>query len=127
MSAVETIETPGLGGLVPAGSPVVAGRVHLGRLRGKVPPDRLLVLVGFGTLVWLGSDEATPPELSRLVYRAAATVDRRGRLVLDRRARGWLAVKDPGSFEVLVMAAPAGGVLVVPVEDFGRRVSGVTS
>ena len=127
MSAVETIGTPGLGGLVPAGSPVVSGRVHLGRLRAELPADRLSVLVGFGTLVWLGDPEATSPELGRMVYRGEASVDQRGRVVLDRHARGWLAVADPGAFEALVMAAPTGGVLVVPVEDFGRRVSEVTS
>jgi hypothetical protein len=47
--------------------------------------------------------------------------------VLDRHVRAWLAVADPGLFDALVMPAVAGGVLVVPVEDFGRRVSGVTS
>jgi len=32
MSAVETMDAPAGGGLVPAGVPVVSGRVHLGRL-----------------------------------------------------------------------------------------------
>jgi hypothetical protein len=129
MSAVETIGEPlGAGGLVPAGSPVVSGRVHLGRLRSRLPVDGpVAVLVGFGSLVWLGDPgEVTPPDLGRMAYRSEVTVDRRGRVVLDRRARAWLAVEDPTSFEALVMSAPAGGVLVVPVEDFGRRIEAVT-
>jgi hypothetical protein len=80
MSAAETIGTPEvLGGLVPAGSPVVAGRVHLGRLRSRLPAaDGVVVLVGFGSLAWLGTPDSTPPPLGRLVYRAEASVDRRG-------------------------------------------------
>lgn len=128
MSAVETTGTPVLNGLLPPGSPVESGRVHLGRLRPQLPAGRVTVLVGFASLGWLGDPEAaTPPDLGRMVYRSDVSADRRGRVVLDRRARAWLAVADAASFDALVMPSPAGGVLVVPVEDFGRRISEVTS
>jgi len=130
LSAVETMGAPlGPGGLVPAGSPVASGRVHLGRMRSRLPVEGpVAVLAGFGSLVWLGDlEESAPPELGGMVYRGEVVVDRRGRVVLDRQARAWLAVVDPGLFEALVMPAPAGGVLVVPVEDFAGRVGAVTS
>lgn len=128
MTAVETTGTPPVvGGLLPPGSPVESGRVHLGRLRSQLPTGRVTVLVGFASLAWLGDPEVTtPPDLGRMVYRSDVSVDRRGRVVLDRRARAWLAVADPASFDALVMTSPAGGVLVVPVEDFALRVEGVT-
>jgi hypothetical protein len=127
MTAVETIGgSPALGGLIPAGSPVVAGRVHLGRLRSRLPvTGPVTLLAGFGTLAWLG-DASLSPALGSMVYRSEVAVDRRGRVVLDRHARSWLAVADPASFEALVMPAPVGGVLVVPVDDFARRVEAVT-
>jgi hypothetical protein len=40
-----------------------------------------------------------------MVYRAETTPDRRSRVVLDRRARAWLAVATPTEFEAVVMAA----------------------
>ena len=130
MSAVETMEVPAdVGGLVPAGVPVVSGRVHLGRLRSQLPLETPVVLVaGFGSLVWLGGPDMSAPEgLGRMVYRCEVAVDRRGRVVLDRQTRAWLAVAEPASFEALVMSARTGGVLVVPVESFGRRVEAVVA
>jgi hypothetical protein len=62
-----------------------------------------------------------------MVYRTVVRADRRGRVVLDRQARAWLALPDPAVFEALVMPAPTAGVLVVPVEGFARRVAAVTS
>jgi hypothetical protein len=52
MTAVETIGgSPALGGLVPAGSPVVSGRVHLGRPRSRLPvAGPVTLLAGFGRL-----------------------------------------------------------------------------
>jgi hypothetical protein len=61
-----------------------------------------------------------------MAYRGEARLDRRGRAVLDRRARAWLGVADPSAFEVVVMPVATGGVLVVPVEGFSRRLAGVT-
>ena len=40
---------------------------------------------------------------------------------MDRRARTWLAVGELNRFDVVVVPAPDGGLLVVPVEDFARR------
>ena len=128
MSAVETMGTPAVGGLVPVGVPVVSGRVHLGRLRSHLPVDGPVVLAaGFGTLVWLGGPGLSEPDgLGSMVYRREVAVDRRGRVVLDRQARAWLAVTDTMAFEALVMPAPGGGVLVIPVDGFARRVEAVT-
>ncbi len=39
--------------------------------------------------------------------------------------RAWLAVADPMRFEAFLMPCPSGGVLVVPVEGFARRVEAV--
>ena len=56
-----------------------------------------------------------------MVSRGETTIDGRGRAVLDRRTRAWLAVKDPTRFEVMLMPVGSGGVLVIPIEDFTRR------
>jgi hypothetical protein len=112
--------------LMPPGAPVSAGRVHVGRLRSRLPAlGPVQVVVGFGSVCWLGGPDDRPPSLGRMVYRAEAGIDRRGRLVLDRRGRAWLAVADPGAFEAVVMPAPAGGVLVIPVEGFSGRLHAV--
>ena len=111
--------------LTPAGIPVDRGRVHLGRLRQllevSAASDRVAVVAGFGTAVWLGPLAAANPNLGRLVYRAFTQVDARGRVVLDRRVRGWLGVADPMAFEVVIVPASPCGLLVVPVEDFAHR------
>lgn len=112
--------------LMPPGSPVRSGRLHVGRLRSRLPVDGpVRVLVGFGSMCWLGGPDDAPPGLGRMVFRAEAPIDRRGRVVLDRRARAWLAVADPAAFDAVVMPAPAGGVLVVPVEGFTGRAEAV--
>jgi hypothetical protein len=127
VSAAATISEaadPSVGGLAPAGMPVRNGRLHLARVRQWLPvDDRLVVVAGFGTACWLGAPGDRPPDLGRHVYRSTATVDVRGRVVLDRRSRAWLAVGDPASFEAVVMplASPA-GLVVVPVEDYARRI-----
>ena len=41
--------------------------------------------------------------------------------MLDYRARTWLAVDDANRFEVVAFPAEAGGILVMPVQDFARR------
>ncbi len=128
MSAVETMDAPAGAGLVPVGVPVVSGRVHLGRLRSHLPADGpIAMVVGFGSLAWLGGPNDTAPELGRMVYRTVVRADRRGRVVLDRQARAWLALPDPVTFEALVMPAPTAGVLVAPTDGFARRVAAVTS
>lgn len=112
--------------LVPPGVPVRSGRVHLGRLRAALPPSGLVrVVAGFGTVAWLGGPEDTPPGLGAMTYRGEASVDGRGRVVLNRQVRAWLAVADPAAFEAVTMPAPGGGVLVVPVEGFAGRVEAV--
>lgn len=121
--------TGGVAGLVPKGVPVRNGRLHLGRLRHWLPLDgSLAVLVGAGAACWLGSPDVRPPGLGRPVYRSTATIDGRGRAVLDRRSRAWLAVSNPAAFEAFTL--PLGwdcqGLLVVPVEGYARRVEAVT-
>ena len=86
----------------------------------------VMVVVGFAVAGWLGAPDDRPPDLGRMAYRGEARLDRRGRAVLDRRARAWLGVADPSAFEVVVMPVATGGVLVVPVEGFSRRLAGVT-
>jgi hypothetical protein len=128
MSVAETMEATAVtAALVPAGSPVVHGRVHLGRLRSQLPNGPLSLLVGFGTVAWLGDPTSAAPDLGRMVYRRTVELDGRGRLALDRQARAWLTVSDAASFDALVMSAPGGGLVVVPVEDFGRRASTVAA
>lgn len=122
MSAVETMDTPASGGLVPVGVPVVSGRVHLGRLRSHLPADRpIAVVVGFGSLVWLGALDEAAPDLGRMVYRSVVRADHRGRVVLNRQARAWLALPDPASFEALVMPATRVGQVGWRVRAGGSR------
>lgn len=104
------------------GVPVRSGRMHLGRLRSLVTADAdLVVAAGFGTACWVGESGAGMPNLGRLGYRTTTIVDERGRIVLDRRVRTWLAVEDERAFDAVTIPAPDGGILVVPVEDFARR------
>ena len=56
------------------------------------------------------------------MWRTTAPFDARGRVVLDRRARAYLAVADPAAFDAVVLAPSGGGLLLVPVEGFDRRV-----
>ena len=131
MSAAASMnETPAAGrtALAPAGTPIANGRLAVGRLRHWLPPDgRLVVLVGFATACWLGPPDAKPPNLGRHVYRSTTSVDGRGRVLIDRRSRAWLATADPASFQAvaLPLAGEGGGLLVVPVEDYARRIGAV--
>lgn len=125
VSAAAHLTAPGAAGragFTPAGIPIREGRVHLGRLRTALDGhERVAVVAGFASAVWLGPPSAPPPQLGRLAYRTETTVDRRGRLLLDFRVRSWLAVADTLAFEVVVVAAEPAGLLVVPVEGFAQR------
>lgn len=113
--------------LVPSGVPVYAGRLHLGRLRHRVGGHGpVSVRCGFANACWLGTADQPGVDLGRLTYWDEAAVDGRGRAVLSRQVRAWLAVADPAAFEAAVMAVPAGGLLVVPLEDVTRRLAEVT-
>jgi hypothetical protein len=106
---------------VPAGRPVTRGRVALGRYRAIVAPHgTCTVAVGFATAVWLGPPGASPPPLPGLIHRDTAAIDARGRAVLSRAVRAYLAVTDPEGFDTVVAAA-GGGLLLIPCEDFARR------
>jgi hypothetical protein len=59
------------------------------------------VVAGFRTVCWLGESDRSVPDLGRLAYRGVTRVDRRGRVVLDRRVRAWLGVPTPEVFEAL--------------------------
>jgi hypothetical protein len=108
--------------LAPMGIPIRCGRLHLGRLRGLLESaEPVAVTAGFGTAVWLGSRDVSPPDVGRLAYRTETQVDNRGRVVLDLRVRAWLAVEDPMSFEAVAVPAEWGGLLILPIEDFARR------
>jgi hypothetical protein len=130
-AAASMNETPvpaGAGRLAPAGTPITNGRLAVGRLRHWLPADgRLVVLVGFATACWLGPPDAKPPDLGRHVYRSTTAVDGRGRVLIDRRSRAWLATADPASFQAIALplAGDGGGLLVVPVEDYARRIEAV--
>ena len=108
--------------LTPMGVPIRRGRLHLARLRRLFDPaEPVAVAAGFATAAWLGPPTATMPELGRLTYRTETRIDGRGRVVLDLRVRAWLAVSDPMCFDAVVVPADAGGLMIVPTEDFGRR------
>jgi hypothetical protein len=108
--------------LAPAGVPIRRGRLHLGRLRSLLDgAESVVVTVGFASAVWLGRVGSAAPDLGRLAYRSDTRVDSRGRVVLDARVRSWLAVGDPMAFDVVIVPAAEGGLLVVPVDDFARR------
>lgn len=108
--------------LAPMGIPVRDGRVALGRLHDTLPRDETLeVVTGFAVASWIGPAGARPPDLGRLKYRSRTGIDRRGRVMLDYRARAWLTVEDSNRFEVVAFPEPAGGIFIVPVEDFARR------
>ena len=79
------------------------------------------MLAGFATAVWIGPPATNPPQLGRLAYRADTSIDARGRLIVDFRVRRWLSVADPQAFDVVIVPAALGGLLIVPVEDFARR------
>jgi hypothetical protein len=107
---------------MPSGIPIREGRLHLGRLRTWLDGhDRVAVVAGFASAVWIGPPTTAPPHLGRLAYRTETTVDRRGRLLLDFRVRSWLGVADTLAFEVVIVPAEGCGLLIVPVEDFSQR------
>jgi hypothetical protein len=130
MSAADALAAPPtrLRTLAPLGMPVRQGRLALGRLRGALGPEAcrdVEVAAGFGTAAWLGHPGLRPPDLGRLVWTAIAALDGRARVVLDRRVCAYLAVDDPANFAVVPLKAPWGGLLLVPVEDFERRLNGI--
>lgn len=120
-AAAELAETPRTE-LAPTGIPVRDGRLSLGRLRELLPRDDALeVVAGFAVACWVGPPGVRAPDLGRLAYRSRTRLDRRGRVLLDYRARTWLAVAEPNRFEVVAFPVEAGGIVVMPVEDFARR------
>jgi hypothetical protein len=100
-----------------AAVPVVKGRLSLGRRVGK-PSVPMAALAGLRSVCWLGPDPESAPGLGRLVHQTTVAVDERGRVVLNRRLRGFLGLVDPDDFEAVVVVLPSGGVLVVPADDF---------
>jgi hypothetical protein len=122
VNAAAQLSSPSGASLVPAGVPIRRGRLHLGRLRSLLEgSESVVVAAGFASAVWLGPVGAPAPDLGRVAYRSDTRVDARGRVVLDGRVRSWLAVADPMAFDVVIIPAIEGGLLVVPVEDFARR------
>jgi hypothetical protein len=125
-AAAELAEAP-RPDLTPTGIPVRDGRLTLGRLRELLARDETLeVVAGFATACWIGPPGAGAPDVGRLTYRSRTGIDQRGRVMLDYRVRARLSVADPNRFEVVAFPAQAGGILVVPVEDFARRFEVVT-
>lgn len=122
MSAAAELADAPRPGLAPMGIPVRDGRLTLGRLRELLPRDEPLeVVAGFALACWIGPTGVRAPDLGRLTYRSRTGIDRRGRVLVDYRARTWLTVDDPNRFEVVAIPADEGGLLVMPVEDFARR------
>jgi hypothetical protein len=112
----------------PDGVPVRSGRLSVGRVRRWLPPgdQPIMVVAGFATACWLGSNTEQCLDLGRLTYRDQTQLDPRGRVVLPRQVRAWLAVTNPAAFNVVTMSVATGGLLVIPVEDFARRYTAVT-
>lgn len=129
MSAATALtEGPGGASLAPVGLPVRRGRLSLGRLRAAFGPGAcptVDVVAGFGNAVWLGRPGSEAPEMGRLVWRATAALDHRGRVVLDRRARLYLGVADPAAFVVAALRLAA-GLLLVPVDGYDQRVGALS-
>ena len=115
--------TPSPALLEPVGFPVRDGRMALGRQRVVLGPDagKLTVAAGFNTAAWLGCADLAAPVLGRLVWRGTTTIDARGRVLLDRRARAYLSVADLAKFDVVVLRPAGGGLLLVPLEGFEAR------
>lgn len=116
--------------LAVVGLPVRSGRVCLGRQREALGPgacSEVAVVVGFETAAWVGRKDQSPPLLGRLCWHATSTLDGRGRVVLDRRARAYLAVEDPAAFHVVVLRPTGGGLLLVPTESVQRRLQAVAA
>ena len=131
MSAATALTDPGRAGLplVPAGLPVRRGRLSLGKLRHAFWPGALEVVevtAGFATDCHLGRPGHTPPDLGRLVARDVTPIDDRSRITLDRRIRAFLAIADPAEFTVVAANHPAGGLLLIPTDDFDRRLEALT-
>jgi hypothetical protein len=119
--------TPAGPALVPAGVPISDGRFSVGRLSRWLPDGEVAVVTGFATACWLGSPTDAPPSLGRHVYRSFSTVSARNRLRIDHRSRAWLAVADASFFDAVPIPwTDPLGLLLVPVEDYARRVEAVT-
>jgi hypothetical protein len=84
------------------------------------------VVVGFETAAWVGRHDQSPPPLGRLCWHASSTLDGRGRVVLGRRARAYLAVDDPAAFDAVLRPA-GGGLLLAPTEAVERRLQAVAA
>jgi hypothetical protein len=111
----------------PLGIPCLHGRVSVKRFRDRLgdDPTTLTVLAQFAGVCWVGQP-ADAPMLSGLVLPRTSGLDGRGRLGIDRPARLRLMVPDIAAFHVVPVHAPGGGVFLVPVNDFVRRVQGVS-
>lgn len=111
--------------VVPAGLAVREGRLTVARYRWAMGPDPLVLAVGLRSACWIGPEDGTAPQLGRLTHRAPVVLDRRGRFRLDRNALGYLGVTDAARFEVIAVAVPTGGLLLVPVDDLEARLGRV--
>lgn len=113
------------GPVVLAGLAVRRGRVSVGRYRWAVGADPLVLAVGLRSACWVGPEDGVAPQLGRLTHVAPVGLDGRGRLHLDRNVLGYLGVSTPASFEVVPIAVPTGGLLLVPVDDLDARLARV--
>src|SRR5207302_4476630 len=89
---------------IPLATPVVRGRLTLPAVSEAPTPARVAVVVGLRSACFVGTNAHRAPGLGSLVHRTAAALDRRRRLVLERRVRGFLGVEDPSCFDVVVVA-----------------------
>lgn len=116
--------------VIPAGIRVRRGRLSVGAgvlpALGSPPPSKLRVVAGLRAGCWLGAPGQDEPTLGRLVHRGVTTLDQRRRVVLDRHVRAYLGVADADAFCVVVIALGTGGLLLVPTENFDRRLERVS-
>lgn len=108
--------------LTDVGIQITRGRVYLQRFRLRFPPDgTVTVVVELGGVCWLGPSDRLGNNLGPGITVAETKLSPSGRLYLRRALRDKLAVADGNAFRAVVVPAPIGGVTVVPIEGFARR------